>query len=104
MRPTARPTTIRSTAGTLVRPILAPHLMLGSANGQLLMLSCPPAMMISARPSWIIWVARSTGLIPEEQTLLIVMEGTDSGTPARIVAWRLGTWPAPAGTTWPMKI
>ena len=67
------------------------------------MLSWPPAMQISARPSRIIWQARSTVLIPEEQTLFTVMLGTDSGSPARTVAWRLGTWPVPAATTCPMK-
>ena len=35
--------------------------------------------------------------------LLIVILGTDSGRPARIVACRLGTWPVPAATTCPMK-
>ena len=66
------------------------------------MLSCPPAITISARPVMIICQARSIVLMPEEQTLLTVMEGTDSGSPASRVACRLGTYPLPAGTTCPM--
>ncbi|OPY08398.1 MAG: hypothetical protein A4E67_00978 [Syntrophaceae bacterium PtaB.Bin038] len=67
------------------------------------MLSWPPAITISARPVWIICTARSIVLMPDEQTLFTVIEGTNSGRPASSVAWRLGTCPQPAGTTCPMN-
>ena len=48
----------------------------GSTCGAMLMLSWPPAMMISESPSRIAWAASITAFRPEPQTLLIVIAGT----------------------------
>ena len=42
-------------------------------------------------------------LRPDRQTLLTFTDGTDIGMPALTAAWRLGTWPWPAISTWPMR-
>ena len=39
--------------------------------------------------------------IPEAQTLLMVVHGTDVGSPAPRTACLAGAWPAPACTTLP---
>jgi len=41
-------------------------------------------------------------LMPERQTLLMVIAGTSCGMPASMAAWRAVIWPAPAWRTWPM--
>ena len=41
--------------------------------------------------------------MPEEHTLFIVVQGTESGIPAFIAACLAGAWPTPAWTTWPNK-
>ena len=46
--------------------------------------------------------AISTARTLDAQTLLIVSEGTSTGSPARIAACRAGAWPAPPCSTWPM--
>lgn len=45
--------------------------------------------------------ARVMALIPEEQTLLMVVQSVDKGRPARTAAWRAGAWPRPAEQTLP---
>src|ERR1700740_1500373 len=42
--------------------------------------------------------------MPEPQTLLIVVQGTLSGSPAKREAWRAGAWPTPAGSTQPLSV
>src|SRR5512137_3121259 len=46
--------------------------------------------------------ASMTAFRPEPHTLLIVMAGTVTGSPALITACRAGFWPTPAASTWPM--
>ena len=46
------------------------------------MFSCPPAMTICASPLRIACAASITALSPEPQTLLIVIAGTVTGSPA----------------------
>ena len=53
----------------------------------------PPATTTSASPAWIIWSARYSALMPERQTLLIVVAGTLIGMPAFTAAWRAVIWP-----------
>ena len=65
--------------------------------------SMPPATTMSASPDWIIWSARWMVLRPDRHTLLIVLAGTDRGTPPFTAAWREAIWPAPAWSTCPMK-
>ena len=50
-------------------------------------------------PSWPSMVA----FIAEPQTLLIVVQPADSGSPACKAAWRAGAWPRPAGSTQPIS-
>ncbi len=38
----------------------------------------------------------------ERQALLRAIDGTDSGMPPLVAAWRADIWPAPAWMTWPM--
>jgi hypothetical protein len=38
-------------------------------------------------------------LMPDRQTLLMVIDGSDSGRPAAMPAVRAGFWPAPAWMT-----
>lgn len=73
----------------------------GSTCGARLMLSWPPAMMMSESPSRIACAASITAFRPEPQTLLIVNAGTVTGRPALMTAWRAGFWPTPAVSTWP---
>ncbi len=40
--------------------------------------------------------------MPEPQTLLIVVQPADFGSPAASEAWRAGAWPRLAGSTQPM--
>src|SRR3954465_2423090 len=67
------------------------------------MLSCPPAMTISASPALIACAARCVAFSPDPQTLLIVIAGTIFGMPAMMDAWRAGFWPAAAESTCPIK-
>ncbi len=86
----------------MVSPYLKPSRDFGSRCGALVMDSMPPATMISASPARISWSAVAIALMPDRQTLLIVIEGSDSGRPAAMPAVRAGFWPAPARMTWPM--
>jgi len=87
----------------LGKAILAPQRISGRTKGQLLILSWPPAIQISARPRRIIWKARSIVLMPEEQTLLTVMEGTDSGTSRQNGRLTPGNLTAAGGNNLPHK-
>ena len=42
-------------------------------------------------------------LMPERQTLLMVVAGTFMGIPALTAAWRAVICPVPAWSTWPMS-
>ena len=61
----------------------------------------PPATATSRSPARIAWSTIPPARRPEAQTLLIVSEETSFGIPPLIWAWRLGTWPCPAWSTWP---
>ena len=50
----------------------------------------PPATMISCSPARIRASAVAIALTPERQTLLIVIEGSDIGSPAAMPAVRAG--------------
>ncbi len=63
----------------------------------------PPATSTSALPAAMRSWASITAFMPEPQTLLTVVQGTDCGSPAPMAAWRAGAWPTPAGRTLPMK-
>ena len=67
------------------------------------MFSIPPATTTSASPKAIVWAANIIDFIPEEQTLLTVVHGTESGIPANIAACLAGACPKPAETTFPIK-
>src|SRR5216117_917758 len=42
-----------------------------------------------------------TAFMPEPQTLLMVVQGSEVGKPAASTAWRAGALPTPAGSTQP---
>ena len=67
-----------------------------------LMFSCPPATTMSLSPVATACDASITAFRPEPQTALMVKAGVSLATPAFIIAWRAGFWPAPAASTWPM--
>src|SRR5687767_7895876 len=73
-----------------------------STCGEALMFSWPPATTTSESPLAIACAPSMAAFRPEPQTLLMVMAGTMSGSPAQIAAWRAGFWPTPAASTWPM--
>jgi hypothetical protein len=63
--------------------------------------SNPPA---STRSDWskaMDWAPKQTDFRPEEQTLLMVVQGTSIPTPPLTDAWRAGAWPTPALRTLP---
>src|SRR5579863_110987 len=64
--------------------------------------SMPPATTILAEPARIRSWPSMVAFMPEPQTLLTVVQGTDFGTLAPREAWRAGAWPRPAGSTQPM--
>ncbi len=72
------------------------------ACGDRLIDSWPPATTISESPLAIDCAPSIAALRPEPHTLLMVIDGIISGSPARIAAWRAGFWPQPAASTWPM--
>ena len=82
-------------------PMRWPSRELGSTWALMLMLSWPPAMMISASPHLIACAARWVAFRPEPQTLPTTNAGTPFGKPDLMTAWRAGFWPAPAVSTWP---
>ena len=69
--------------------------------GAFVILSMPPATTISASPERISRSAIAIALMPERQTLLILIAGTSNPIPALMAAWRAGIWPAPACSTCP---
>jgi hypothetical protein len=72
--------------------------------GALVMLSIPPATMMSALPAASASWAMIAACMAEPHILLTVVASTLSGSPAPTPAWRAGAWPSPAGSTLPMKI
>ena len=83
-------------------PYLKPSRDFGSRCGAWVIDSMPPATTMSCSPARIIWSAMAMALMPERQTLLIVIDGMLIGSPAAMPAVRAGFWPAPARITWPM--
>lgn len=75
----------------------------GKYLGVLDMLSIPPATTIWLVPSWMVWAAIMVAFIPEEHTLLIVVQTTVSGIPAPKAACLAGAWPKLALRTFPKK-
>ena len=67
------------------------------------MFSMPPATMMSASPARMICAASVTAFSPEPQSMLSVVAGTSTGSPAPIAAWRAGFWPRPACSTHPSR-
>src|SRR3954471_19520548 len=66
------------------------------ACGDRLIDSCPPATTMSASPLAMDCAPSMAALRPDPHTLLMVIAGTISGSPARMAACRAGFWPAPA--------
>ena len=60
------------------------------------MFSIPPATTTLFSPTAIDCAAIEILFIPDEQTLLIVVQGTFFGTPAKIAACLAGACPTPA--------
>src|SRR5215510_15041316 len=79
-----------------------PARALGSRYGALVMLSMPPASMMSLVPASSRSLASIAAFIPEPHILLTVVQPTLSGMPAPKLACRAGAWPWPAGKTQPM--
>src|SRR5437763_16443996 len=73
-----------------------PERALGRRYGALLMLSIPPATMISALPARIASWASMAAFIAEPHIFDIVVQLVERGSPALIDAWRAGAWPWPA--------
>src|SRR6185369_3389578 len=73
-----------------------------STCGAALMFSCPPQTTMSESPLAMDCAPSIAALRPEPQTLLMVIAGTMSGSPAQIAAWRAGFWPTAAVSTCPM--
>src|SRR5690606_5365522 len=70
--------------------------------GALVIDSMPPATTTLADPALIRSCASMIAFMPEPQTLLIVVQPVDLGSPAASEAWRAGAWPRFAGSTQPM--
>src|SRR4029077_2648320 len=67
------------------------------------MFSMPPATRHSASPARIAWAARATVFKPLPQTLLMVVDGTLSASPAPIADCRAVFCPKPAWSTLPIS-
>jgi hypothetical protein len=65
------------------------------------MLSIPAAMQALAAPLWIVRAARIVAWSPEPQTLLTIVQLTESGKAPFLEACLAGAWPTPAETTFP---
>ena len=63
----------------------------------------PPASTTPALPLRIRSRASMTVAMPDPQTLLTVIVGTDTGRPAASTAWRAGACPTPACSTQPIR-
>ena len=83
-------------------PIRMPPRALGSRNGALLILSIPPATIISLVPALIRSWASMVAFMPEPQSLLMVVAPVSTGMPAAMAAWRAGPWRNPEASTQPM--
>ena len=69
---------------TLPSPRRMPARAPGSRYGALVMDSMPPATTMSAWPDWMSRSAIMIELMPDRQTLPMVVDGTDSGMPAAL--------------------
>src|SRR5262245_7219264 len=96
-----RPSTIMEST-IFASPMRKPSREPLSTCGAALMFSWPPAMTMSESPLAIACAPSIAACSPEPQTLLMVMAGTMSGSPAQIDAWRAGFWPTAAVSTCPM--
>ena len=67
-------------------PYFVPSRDFGSRCGAFVIDSMPPATTTSHSPARTSWSASAMALIPDRQTLLIVIAGTDMGTPAPTAA------------------
>lgn len=65
------------------------------------MLSKPPTTTVSLLPSWMDCDPNTIDFMPEEHTLLMVVQVVEMGRPPRMAAWRAGAWPTPAESTLP---
>src|SRR2546428_4356137 len=65
------------------------------------MFSIPPATTTSASPAAMAWAASMAAFRPEPHILLIVVAGTETGSPAYSTACRAGACPRPALSTLP---
>lgn len=63
--------------------------------------SNPPVTTVLAWPRAIDWAPNTMDLRPEEQTLLMVVQGTLVPIPPFNEACRAGAWPTPADSTLP---
>src|ERR1700693_1393104 len=81
---------------TLPWPMRMPERALGNRYGALLMLSMPPATMMSALPAMIASCASMAAFIAEPHILDSVVQLVDKGSPALIDACRAGACPWPA--------
>ena len=83
-------------------PLHAESLLIESViRGALLMLSMPPAKIVSPLSACKRSVASIIAFIPEPQTLLIVVAPQASGRPAFLMACLAGACLSPAPTTLP---
>ena len=73
---------------TFLSPMRMPARASGSRYGALVIDSMPPATTTSAWPDWMRRSAIMIELMPDRQTLLMVVDGTDIGMPALTAAWR----------------
>ncbi len=73
---------------TVLSPMRIPARASGRRYGALVIDSMPPATTRSAWPDWMRRSAIMIELMPDRQTLLIVVDGTDIGTPPSTAAWR----------------
>ena len=62
----------------------------------------PPATTVLESPTSRDCPPSITALSPDPHTLLIVIQGTLGGNPAKIAAWRAGAYPTPAVRTQPI--
>ncbi len=73
-----------------------PERAFGSRYGALVMLSMPPATMISALPAMIASCPSIVAFIAEPHIFDSVVQLVDNGRPAFSEAWRAGACPCPA--------
>lgn len=75
--------------------------MLNKRYGAFDIHSKPPATTVLECPKAIDWAPNTRLLIPDEQTLFIVVHGVYTPIPPKIEACLAGAWPKPAANTLP---